>query len=157
MGRRPEVIETSRLCGGGCVLRCVCLQTLGLGVGGCLLELRTDNEGYSLTFSKQMGAQEVTAAGPVWSSSGRDSGRRAPFLSHASCPTELVVLGHSGSHGYGVGVGLGDRSGVRLDTGQGLQGASSSSLLTSAPQNPPPHPPLPYPALPGDPRAGGPG
>lgn len=35
----------------------VCLQTLGVGGGGdCLLELRTDNCGHSLTFLEQMGA-----------------------------------------------------------------------------------------------------
>lgn len=84
-------------------------------------------------------------------SSGGDSRRRAPFLSHASCPTELVVLGHSGSHGYGVGVELGDRSGVRLDTGQGFQEPALQPLRIQTPPFSPPYPSAP----PGGPKADG--
>lgn len=54
MGQRPEVIEPSRLCGGGVHAQMSAWRTLR-GEGGCLLKRRTDNWGHNLTFPEQVG------------------------------------------------------------------------------------------------------
>lgn len=85
-------------------------------------------------------------------SSGGDRGRRAPFLSHASCPT-AGGSGHSGSHGMGWGWGWGAGQGSGQTQGKGSRGpALQPADFCPSESNPPPPPPphLPHPALPGN-------
>lgn len=128
---------------------------LTLAEGRCPLELRTDNWGHSSTFPEQMGdtSGRCYCGRSSWGGSGERAAGELPSCHMLPVSTELAILGHSGSHGLGLGVV--QRPGQTQ--GEGPRGSEApptdlcpteSGLWLPSPSK--------HPALPGEPRAGGP-